>query len=73
MTFARTLVPSQLMTAATNGTGTPGAAKVTIVKERTVPVVLIFVFLKSVAKHAAQAFRRSKKRAPQAVHSFASK
>jgi hypothetical protein len=73
MTLARTLVPSQFTTAATNGTGTPGAANVTIVKERTVPSVLIFVFLKSVAKHDAHALRRSKKRAPHAVHSFATK
>jgi hypothetical protein len=58
------------MTAA-NGTGTPGAANVTIVNERTTPSVAILTFLKSVAKHEAQALRRSKKRAPHAVHSFA--
>ena len=37
--FARTLVPPQSITDATNGTGTPGAAYETIVKARTSPSV----------------------------------
>jgi hypothetical protein len=48
------------MMAATKGTGTPGAANVTIVNERTIPSLTIATFLKSVAKHDAQALRRSK-------------
>jgi hypothetical protein len=71
--FARTLVPPQLMIAATKGTGTPGAAKVTMVNERTTPSVAMSTFLKSVAKHDAQALRRSKNFAPQDVHSLATK
>ena len=56
----RTLVPSQSTTAATNGTGTPGAANVTIVNERTSPWVPIGTSRNSVAKHDAHALRRSK-------------
>jgi hypothetical protein len=59
--------------AATNGTGTPGEANVTMVKDLTMPSVGTDTFLKSVLKHAAHALRRSKKRAPHAVHSFASR
>ena len=46
--LARTLVPSQSTTAATKGTGIPGAAKVTMVKVRTSPVVAMSTFLNSV-------------------------
>src|SRR6202023_2216126 len=37
ITLPRTLVPSQSTTPATNGTGTPGAAKATIVKVLSSP------------------------------------
>ena len=37
--LARTLVPSQSTSAATNGTGMPGAASDTIVNARTSPLV----------------------------------
>jgi len=73
MRFARTLVPPQSMIAATNGTGTPGEANVTMVNERTSPSVAMSTGRKSVAKHPAQALRRSKIRAPQDVHSFATR
>ena len=56
----RTLVPSQSTTAATNGTSTPGAANVTIVNDRTSPVVAISARSNSVPKQPAQALRRSK-------------
>ena len=55
-------------TAATNGTGTPGAAKATIVKARTSPSVAMSTFSNEVPKQPAQALRRSKKRAPHDVH-----
>ena len=71
MMLPRTLVPSQSITAATNGTSTPGAANVTIVNERTSPVVAISASVNSVPKQPAQALRRSKYRAPQPMHSWA--
>ena len=71
--FPRTLVPSQSTTAATNGTGMPGAAKDTMVNVRTSPVVATSDNLNSVLPHEAQALRRSKKRAPQDVHSWATR
>ena len=60
MRLALTLVPSQSTTAATKGTGIPGAAKDTIVKARTSPLVATPTFLNSVPSHEAQALRRSK-------------
>ena len=39
MTLPRTLVPSQSTSAATNGTGMPGAANDTMVNARTSPSV----------------------------------
>ena len=71
--LARTLVPSQSTTAATKGTGTPGAAKATMVKARTSPAVAMSTVLNSVFPQLAQALRRSKKRAPQSVHSWATR
>ena len=73
MRLARTLVPSQSTTAATKGTGIPGAANETMVKARTSPLVGTSTFLNSVASQAAQALRRSKKRAPHEVHSLATR
>jgi hypothetical protein len=60
MTLARTLVPPQSMTDATNGTGMPGAAIDTIVKDRSTPSVSIAALRNAFAPHDAQAFRRSK-------------
>ena len=51
----------------------PGAAKATMVKVRTSPVVGMSTRLNSVPSHEAQALRRSKKRAPQLVHSLATR
>ena len=73
ITLARTLVPPQSMTDATNGTGTPGAASDTMVNARTTPSVPMGALLNPVAPQAAQALRRSKYRAPHDAHSFASK
>src|SRR5262249_3128630 len=73
MMLPRTLVPSQSMTPATNGTGTPGAANATIVYARSSPSVGTSTARKSVALHLAHALRRSKKRAPQLVHSLATR
>ena len=73
MMFARTLVPSQSITAAVKGTSTPGAANVTMVNERTSPWVAIATVRKSLAKQPAQALRRSKYRAPHDVHSCATR
>src|SRR3546814_18983878 len=70
MTLPRTLVPSQSTTPATKGTGTPGAAKATIVKARSSPSVGTLAFSKVVPLQEAQALRRSKKRAPQDAHSM---
>jgi hypothetical protein len=61
------------MTPATNGTGTPGDAKATMVNALSSPSLAIGESLNSVAKHAAQALRRSKNRAPQLVHSLATR
>ena len=69
--LARTLVPSQSTRAATKGTGTPGAAKLTMVKARTSPSVATSTVLNPAFPHWAQALRRSKKRAAQLVHSWA--
>ena len=68
MMLPRTLVPSQSITAATNGTGTPGAANATMVKVRTTPEVEIATVSNWLAPQLAQAFRRSKNRAPHEVH-----
>ncbi len=64
---------SQSTTPATNGTGMPGAAKATMVNVRSVPSVGTSTCLNSVPEHEAQALRRSKNRAPHAVHSFATR
>ena len=69
----RTLVPSQSITAEANGTVTPGAANVTMVKARTMPSVAMSTLSKVVAKHDAQALRRSKNRAPQEVQRLATR
>ena len=50
MTLARTLVPSQSTTPATNGTGMPGAANATIVNACSSPSVATSTFRKSVAE-----------------------
>src|SRR5207302_10392137 len=73
MTLARTLVPPQSMTDATNGTGMPGAAIDTIVNARSTPSLSIGTLWNPVAPHDAHALRRSKYRAPHEVHSFASR
>src|SRR5687767_984372 len=67
----RTLVPSQSITADANGTGTPGAANVTIVNARTVPDVATSTLSNDVPKHAAHALRRSKNFAPHDVQRLA--
>ncbi len=67
--LARTLVPAQSTSDAVKGTGIPGAAKVTIVKARTSPSVARRTVVNSVAAQLAQPLRRSKYRAPHAVHS----
>ncbi len=73
-TLPRTLVPSQSTTAATKGTGTPGAAKATMVKARTSPSVGTGDLAElGAASSEAQALRRSKNRAPQVVHSLATR
>src|SRR3954447_22045667 len=69
----RTLVPSQSTTAATNGTGTPGAAIETIVNALTMPLVSIGTCFHWSFSQLAQALRRSKKRAPHCVHSWATR
>ena len=46
-TLPRTLVPPQSMIPATKGTGTPGAAKATMVNDFKIPSVEIATFLKS--------------------------
>uniref|UniRef100_A0A6J7Q146 Unannotated protein n=1 Tax=freshwater metagenome TaxID=449393 RepID=A0A6J7Q146_9ZZZZ len=69
----RTLVPPQSTMADTNGTFTPGAAKVTMLNARSSPSVTMSTFLNKVPKQEAQALRRSKKRAPQPVHSLATR
>jgi hypothetical protein len=61
------------MIPATKGTGTPGAAKATMVNDFKIPSVEIATFLKSFLKHFAHALRRSKKRAPHEVHSLATR
>jgi len=66
--LARTLVPPQSTMADTKGTGMPGAAKATMVNERTVPSVAMDTSSNEVPKHDAHALRRSKKRAPHDVH-----
>jgi hypothetical protein len=71
--LARTLVPSQSMTAGTNGTGIPGAARETMVNARTSPSVSTGTRAKLVPLHAAQALRRSKNLAPHASHWLASR
>jgi hypothetical protein len=71
--FARTLVPPQSTIAETNGTSIPGAAKATIVKARSSPWVGMSTDSNSVPEQPAQAFRRSKKRAPQILHSWATR
>ena len=73
ITLARTLVPSQSTTPATNGTGMPGAAYATMVKVRSSPSVGMSTVRNSVCPHDAQALRRSKKRAPHTVHSCATR
>ena len=60
MRLARTLVPPQSTMADTNGTGTPGAAKVTIVNDRTSPSVATSAAPNSVPQQFAHALRRSK-------------
>ena len=72
-TFPRTLVPSQSTTAATKGTGMPGAANDTMVYARTAPSVATATGANAVPEHEAQALRRSKNRAPHAVHSWATR
>ena len=52
---------------------TSTAANATIVKDLTVPDVATSTFLNSVWKHDAHALRRSKYRAPQFVHSLATR
>lgn len=69
MTLQDTLVPLQSTTAATNGTGMPGAAIDTIVKARTSPTVATSADVKWMPPQEAQALRRSKNLAPQLVHS----
>src|SRR6187455_1371606 len=73
MMLPRELVPAQSTTAATNGTGTPGAANVTIVKARTVPSVGTSTLVNSVPKQPAHALRRSKNVAPHEVHLLATR
>jgi hypothetical protein len=68
MMLPRTLVPPQSTIADTNGTGTPGAANVTIVNARTSPSVAMSAGSNEVPKHPAHALRRSKNRAPHDVH-----
>ena len=73
MRLARTWVPPQSTTAATNGVGIPGAANATMVNARTVPSVAIGTVANSVAKHLAHALRRSKYLEAQLTHSCATK
>src|SRR5206468_6806017 len=73
MMLPRTLVPSQSTTAATNGTGIPGAAIDTMVKARTSPSVGTAAFSNDVPPHDAHALRRSKYRAPHSVHWLATR
>ena len=68
MTLPRTEVPPQSTTAATKGTGTPGAAKVTMVNDRTMPSVARSTFSNVVFEQLAHALRRSKNRALHEVH-----
>ena len=60
MTLPRTLGPPQSSTDDTNGTGTPGAANVTIEKAFTTPSVGTSTWRNSVPEQPAQALRRSK-------------
>src|SRR5438874_5299107 len=73
MMLPRTVVPSQSMTAATNGTGMPGAAIETMVNARTSPSVGTGAFSNDVPPHEAHALRRSKYRAPHSVHWLATR
>ena len=74
MMLPRTLVPSQSTTPATNGTGTPGAAKAHD-GERPHLALGGDRDLRELGGRSseAQALRRSKNRAPQAVHSLATR
>lgn len=69
MTLPETLVPLQSMTAATKGTGMPGAAIETMVKALTSPSVAISAGANVSPLQLAHAFLRSKYLAPQLVHS----
>ena len=55
----------------TYGTFTFGAARVTIVNDFDVPVSPNFCFPNAALPHLAQAFRRSKYRAPHSSHALA--
>ena len=61
------------MTPATNGTGMPGAANDTMVNAVSSPSVATSASRNSVPEQFAQALRRSKKRAPHVVHSWATR
>jgi hypothetical protein len=61
------------MTAGTKGTGIPGAARETMVNDRTSPSVATGTRVKLVPLQAAQALRRLKNLAPHSVHWLASR
>ncbi len=65
--------PSSSMTDDTYGTGTLGAARWTMVKDRSVPVVASALGSNSSLPHRAQALRRSKNSAPQLVQAWATR
>ena len=73
-TLERTVVPSLVSTMAdTYGAGIPGAARCTIVNALSLAALSTGTLRNSRRPHLAQALRRSKKRAPQFVHSFATR